>query len=568
MRRASAISAAFGEYDRETLRALIRDIEPRDELTARVTLIAEAAGVHTAAQGTIPPYDPKTTVAVAIPAPVITEVRSDAQVMLLTASRTLIERVIFTLAPIGITGTTMHVLYRPSGTSTPWAQATVQEETPTSVAIVGVTSGESYDFRLQRTRPGYLASPVASVTGHHVVGRSADPAALANLTIAAVGGQALLRWDLPADLDVQFGGWILFRHSPATSGVAWANTTSIGRTVNGDQSHVYLPLKPGTYIARVYDSLGNVSEPASITTKQASVLAFSPVDELVEDPSFLGTHDGTETIGGVLQLQAGDFDTVADTDALIDWDLGGAGIVTAGTYRFSAGMDFGSVTRVRLTSHIAMTAVNPHDLIDERATPIDEWGDIDGSAAAVTDASVWARATDDDPAGTPTWGPWQRIDSAEITARAIGEIECRLTTADQTFNIEISELQARRRGGCLMPDIARLDEHGVLVAVETVSYPDHVTDPQKRTVALPSLHDMGGRLGGYRYDYLAGCFLPVSTEPLEAAERAAPGLVEGLVHLALALEEAGVIRLPETTRRAVDVWLDSVDNPGRGARRR
>ena len=40
-------------------RVLIRDIEPRDELTARLTLIAEAPGVHIAAQGTIPPYDPE-----------------------------------------------------------------------------------------------------------------------------------------------------------------------------------------------------------------------------------------------------------------------------------------------------------------------------------------------------------------------------------------------------------------------------------------------------------------------------------------------------------------------------
>ena len=89
-----------------------------------------------------------------------------------------------------------------------------------------------------------------------------------------------------------------------------------------------------------------------------------------------------------------------------------------------------------------------------------------------------------------------------------------------------------------MPDIARLDERGVLVAVETVSFADHLTDPQKRTVALPSLHDMGGRLGGYRYDYLAGCFLPVSTEPLDVAEREVPGLVEGLVEFVEAIERA------------------------------
>lgn len=434
---------AFGEWDRETLRVLIRDIEPRDELTARLTLIAEAPGVHVASQGPVPPYDPKVTAPTAIPAPVVTEVRSDTGVMLLTASRTLVERVVFSLAPIGIAGTSMHVLYRPAGTSAPWAAATVQEETATSVAIVGLTSGETYDFRLQRTRSGLLASPATSVNGHFVVGRTAAPAALANLTLVAVGGQALLRWDLPVDLDVQFGGWILFRHTPAMVDASWANTVSIGRAVNGDQSHVFLPLKAGTYMARAYDSLGNVSEPVAVTTKQASVLAFSPVAELVEDPAFPGSHDDTETLAGVLQLRSGDFDAVADTDELPDWDLGGAGIVPAGTYRFSAGMDFGQVKRVRLTSHIAMAAVNPHDRIDDRAAPIDDWGDVDGTAAAVTDASVWARTTDDDPAGTPTWGPWIRVDAADVTARAVGQVECRLGTADQTFNIQISELRLK-----------------------------------------------------------------------------------------------------------------------------
>ncbi len=78
--------------------------------------------------------------------------------------------------------------------------------------------------------------------------------------------------------------------------------TSLGRAVNGDQTHVYLPLKGGTYLARAYDSLGNMSAVASVTTKQASVLAFSAVDELVEDPTFPGSHDGTEVLGGVLQL--------------------------------------------------------------------------------------------------------------------------------------------------------------------------------------------------------------------------------------------------------------------------
>ena len=57
-----------------------------------------------------------------------------------------------------------------------------------------------------------------------------------------------------------------------------------------------------------------------------------------------------------------------------------------------------------------MTIVNALDLIDERTTPIDDWPDIDGTEGAACDAAIWAQTTDDDPAGTPVWGPWQRIE--------------------------------------------------------------------------------------------------------------------------------------------------------------
>jgi hypothetical protein len=110
-----------------------------------------------------------------------------------------------------------------------------------------------------------------------------------------------------------------------------------------------------------------------------------------------------------------------------------------------------------------------------------------------------------------------------------------------------------------MPDIARLDERGVLVAVETVSALDHLTDPRARTVALPAGHDMAQRLGGYRYDFIAGCFLPVSTEPLDTAERETPGLVEGLVEFVEALERELDFPLPAKTKAAITAWRRSFD---------
>ena len=70
---------------------------------------------------------------------------------------------------------------------------------------------------------------------------------------------------------------------------------------------------------------------------------------------------------------------------------------------------------------------------------------------------------------------------------------------------------------------------------------------------------MGQRLGGYRYDFIAGCFLPVSTEPLDIAEREAPGLVEGLVEFVEAVERELGFDLPARTKAAITAWRRSFD---------
>ena len=58
------------------------------------------------------------------------------------------------------------------------------------------------------------------------------------------------------------------------------------------------------------------------------------------------------------------------------------------------------------------------------------------SLAAVT---ILVCSTSDNPAGSPTWSAWNRLDSAEFNARAF-QFEAILTSADPAYNIQISEL--------------------------------------------------------------------------------------------------------------------------------
>ena len=80
-------------------------------------------------------------------------------------------------------------------------------------------------------------------------------------------------------------------------------------------------------------------------------------------------------------------------------------------------------------------------------------------------------------------------------------------------------------------DIARLDENGVITSVETVTEADHRTDPFARTVRLDDGHDMRNRIKGYKWNFNKHQFEPLSTEPLDVADRDTSELVEGLVEV-------------------------------------
>jgi len=115
-----------------------------------------------------------------------------------------------------------------------------------------------------------------------------------------------------------------------------------------------------------------------------------------------------------------------------------------------------------------------------------------------------------------------------------------------------------------MPDIAKLDADGTLIAVETVTADRHRTDPQAGTVALPDGHDMRQRLKGYRWDFRRHCFLPLTTEPIEVAERDTPDLVEALVQAIEHLEKELNIPLPKRSKQALRAYrrIVPIQEPG------
>ena len=106
-----------------------------------------------------------------------------------------------------------------------------------------------------------------------------------------------------------------------------------------------------------------------------------------------------------------------------------------------------------------------------------------------------------------------------------------------------------------MPDIARIDEDGLLTAVETVVEDEHVTDFAAGKIALDDNHDMRQRLKNYRWDVRRGHFIPLSLEPLAEAERETPELVDGIVEAIEHIYEAIGKKQhepPARTKRAIE----------------
>ncbi|PLL13944.1 host specificity protein J [Tabrizicola sp. TH137] len=261
-----------------------------------------------------------------------------------------------------------------------------------------------------------VSSPYVSAE-IEILGLTAPPAALESLTIQTAGGLAILKWLPSADLDVRIGGRIVIRHSAALT-ATWATSTSMDE-VAGSDAVALVPLKPGTYLVRARDNSGNLGPVASVVTKGAQVLPFAPVMSLTAEPGWIGEKVNVAVEGGAMKLV----------------DIG-----SEGRFTFPAGMDFGALRRVRLRSEIDVAALKLGGLIDDRTALIDSWLDVDDTDGAEIDVIVEARSTDDDPAGTPLWSDWSRLDSSEDEVRAV-ELRARLISESPDYNVLLLRLR-------------------------------------------------------------------------------------------------------------------------------
>jgi len=131
-----------------------------------------------------------------------------------------------------------------------------------------------------------IYSPYASLEAE-IYGKLTPPADVTNFNMVAQGDKAYLSWTPVSDLDVTIGGSYWIRHTSIISGVTWAGSTDVTKTVPGNTDNYLAPLLSGSYLIKALDSSGNESQnTAFIKSNVADLLSLNAVYNSNQNPLF------------------------------------------------------------------------------------------------------------------------------------------------------------------------------------------------------------------------------------------------------------------------------------------
>ena len=317
---------------------------------------------------------------------------------------------------------------------------TLADTVSQTIDIDGLAPGR-YTFTVQQINALGLRSS-AGTLDTAIYGKLAAPADVSGFTVIKSSGLALAQWTLPADLDVQIGGFVVVRHSAKTTGATWQDGVILDAFPGGIPQGL-CALITGTYMAKALDSSGNYSATmASFVATEGMLTGFTTVGTITESPSFTGTKTNLSVSASTLSLASGTlFDSVAgnfdDVSGLFD-SVGGQALT--GSYAFSTYLDLATSATRRFEADITALMVDNSQTWDEQPGNMDDIsGLFDGAVINDCDLTLYAATTDDNPAGSPTWSGWMPFFVAEYTCRAM-KFKLDFISGTTNHNINVTAL--------------------------------------------------------------------------------------------------------------------------------
>lgn len=294
--------------------------------------------------------------------------------------------------------------------------------------VLVVDSKATYDFRVRSYNYLGVKSDWRTYNAFQPVGLAAPPADVTNFRANLNGPSINLEWNAVPDLDLSY---YLVRHALEESGATFANATTAVEKVSRPATVVSVPTRPGTYLIRAYDKLGNASvNSTSVVIPAAALETFTNNLTQTDSPTFTGTKTSCSVVSSQLRI------TTTTSPP------------STATYDFSNYIDTGAVRRVRARVDINVNRFDSNAaLFDSIPGLFDSFPGLfddftGGSQFADTDVLTYISITQQDPAGTPTWSSYQLFKAGDFYGRAF---RFRVELKSQTSGVtpSISGLVAR-----------------------------------------------------------------------------------------------------------------------------
>ena len=320
----------------------------------------------------------------------------------------------------------------------------------TTVTVQGTTfdvlDAKTGNYQIQVSSinaTGVLYSEPA-LAEYTVVGLGAAPSNVQDVSaIATNEDTVILTWKQAPELDVQVGGRVIIRHDPRALGSAdWNSSSNVIQSVAGSSTQKQAPLLPGTYFLKFEDFLGNRSVVATgievaLPEPESRVTAKEWAEHSLATP-FSGTKTNCAYDAGETALVLSPNIYVAPDYWETIYCAGDCGA----EYQFKDTFDLGGVYDFRIRRYIVSRPLVFATFFDTISGNFDEQpGFFDGTVADQVNVTTYVRTTPDDPAGSPTWGPWTEFVSGMIRGRGV-QVKAIFTTETELIGVAIDELGA------------------------------------------------------------------------------------------------------------------------------
>lgn len=399
--------AMFGENGFESVVLRVKSITAQKDLSAQLELVDDAPAILEADKGEIPAFETGIAPIVdyrAYPPTFLTTVES-IWTKVPPTSEIELSWVAPEIAPVR----NYIVQYAAKGTpnwSLPFTTSVPNYD------LRGLPPG-AYDVTVRAVfNNDQLSGPLRAVVTAAIF--AGTPADVASFRVSIAGDTATLQWDDPQDEMVSH---FELRFSPLTSGVTWQTSSQLRTNIVGNS--VQVAAMVGTYLIKAVGYGGIVSaNPAIVASTVDPLTSFNAVEAMQDAPDFLGDKTDVSVSSGQLRLESGgDVFDVADFFEPADFFLSGGGFPSEGIYEFANVIDLGQV----YTSRVSAEVVAFGELTSEDVFARSDWfgpPEFFGTASdSLWDVTVEISTTNDDPSGSPVWGAWAELVTADVAAR-------------------------------------------------------------------------------------------------------------------------------------------------------